>query len=194
MLYINDEIEKTKLSDFECLIENISSQRKEKVSQLHFFKDKRLSLLAYSLLQEGLKYEYSITTPPVFIFNEFGKPFLKDFPDIFFNLSHCSSGVVCVIGKEPIGIDIEEIKTIDWQLAEYVCNEDEIDEITKSHDPSLSFTVIWTKKESLCKCQGKGIPTKENLKKLSQNYHKFHFETIVNSQKNYVVSVCRKKN
>ena len=47
---------------------------------------------------------------PEFSYGEHGKPFLKNYPDWHFNISHCKNAVCCVLSRENVGIDIEEIK------------------------------------------------------------------------------------
>lgn len=38
-----------------------------------------------------------------------GKPYLKEYQDVYFNFSHCSQGVVCAVSINDIGVDIETI-------------------------------------------------------------------------------------
>ena len=43
---------------------------------------------------------------------EFGKPYLRDFPELHFNVSHSGTKMVLAISHEmPVGIDIEQIKS-----------------------------------------------------------------------------------
>ncbi|MCL0028295.1 hypothetical protein M1M88_01070 [Peptococcaceae bacterium] len=45
-----------------------------------------------------------------FVENDYGKPFLKNTNDLYFNVSHSGEWVVCAIHHHPIGIDIEQVK------------------------------------------------------------------------------------
>ena len=41
-----------------------------------------------------------------------GKPFLKDYPHIHFNISHCSGMVACGFSSGPLGLDLEKVKIL----------------------------------------------------------------------------------
>jgi 4'-phosphopantetheinyl transferase len=93
---------------------------------------------------------------------EFGKPYLSDFPQWQFNLSHSDEkGVVAVSNKTPVGIDIEQIKerkSLDslvkkcFALSEqnYWFGLSEAEKIT-------IFYAFWTRKEAVVKGIGRGI-------------------------------------
>nr|WP_143192121.1 hypothetical protein [Paenibacillus helianthi] len=53
----------------------------------------------------------------VFGTNEYGKPFLENVTDFHFDISHAESWVVCATSKHPVGIDIEHVKPIDFEIA-----------------------------------------------------------------------------
>lgn len=52
-------------------------------------------------------------------YNSQGKPYFSSNCEIFFNISHSSNYVACVIGNRPVGIDIEKPAKVDriWQNA-----------------------------------------------------------------------------
>ena len=41
--------------------------------------------------------------------NQYGKPYLSEHPDFYFNISHSGEYVLCAIDNNPIGVDIEEV-------------------------------------------------------------------------------------
>ena len=70
---------------------------------------KRLSLGAGVLLERGLR-EYNICECDVKIkTGENGKPYLEEYPEIHFNLSHSGNMVFAVFSDREVGCDIEEI-------------------------------------------------------------------------------------
>lgn len=89
--------------------------------------------------------------------NSFGKPKLKDYPNIKFNLSHCDGLIACGIGKVDIGIDVELIREFDSYVAKRVCTEKELDIIYNSEYPEKTFFYYWTLKESVGKMLGVGL-------------------------------------
>ena len=88
---------------------------------------------------------------------ENGKPYLEDFPDVFFNISHCEGYVACAVSDCPVGIDIQNITRFNSSVAKKICTKEELDKINKSTDKDSAFTKLWTKKEAALKMKGTGI-------------------------------------
>ncbi|SNS38886.1 4'-phosphopantetheinyl transferase family protein [Dokdonia pacifica] len=86
--------------------------------------------------------------------DSYGKPFMED-SNFNFNISHSGNTVVCVFSKQEVGVDIEEINDIDYDLFENVFTPKELQDIK---DNGLdTFYEYWTKKESVIKAIGKGM-------------------------------------
>ena len=93
--------------------------------------------------------------------NNYGKPFLKDFP-IYFNLSH--SGEYCLIGLSMVsdlGIDIE-YKNINHNFKSIITRyflTPEKEFIFSKPDTDIIdlFYSAWTAKEAICKALGLGL-------------------------------------
>ncbi|MEP0264432.1 4'-phosphopantetheinyl transferase superfamily protein [Dokdonia sp.] len=86
--------------------------------------------------------------------DSYGKPYMIN-SNFNFNISHSGNTVVCVFSKQEIGIDIEEINEIEYDLFENVFSTQELAEI---QDNGLDkFYEFWTKKESVIKAIGKGM-------------------------------------
>lgn len=148
------------------------------------------SSIARKLLLRGLKNEFGIKEMPKWEYSEFGKPYFRDHPNLHFNLSHCNRAVVCAIDKNPIGIDVEIIHKFDEELARYISTYKEFETIIKSPDPSLSFTILWTKKESFMKLTGKGLSTRQEIQDCLFN-NSSRFFTSVNETGGYVITSCQ---
>lgn len=91
-----------------------------------------------------------------------GKPTLKKFPDIHFNLSHSEEVALCVIAKHPVGIDVEHVdKKINYlDIAQRFFSQSEYDDLSTINDAeklSFEFFRVWTQKECYLKSQGRGI-------------------------------------
>lgn len=142
------------LSDCELLPE----WRRQKACSYRFLIDKVLCTKAFLLLKDGLREHYGISEEIEFEFLDNGKPILKGFPNIHFNLSHCKKGVLCVISDSPIACDIEEIQVnIDTELVNYIFTPLEAHTILASPEPCLEFTKHWTVKEAIYKLGHNGI-------------------------------------
>lgn len=117
--------------------------------------------LGNKLLCQGLKdlYGMEIENPPVLLKGEHGKPYLKDFPRIHFNISHTEGMAVCGIGSRPLGIDIEAERPYKENVLRRVLSEAErrrLEELPEA-ERSRRFFCIWTLKESYVKAKGLGL-------------------------------------
>lgn len=118
---------------------------------------------AHRLLQECLPQyarEYGISVseaPPMLTFGEMGKPVFRDYPQICFNLSHCTGLAVCLFSETECGVDCESIRKYKPRTAQRVCTPQENAALEAAEDPDILFTRLWTLKESYVKAIGIGI-------------------------------------
>ena len=86
-----------------------------------------------------------------------GKPYLVN-SDLYFNISHSNRYVVCAIGEEELGIDIQfhKNKNVD-KIAARIMSVAEWQEYQSAGDKSKFFFDLWAKKESYIKYTGEGI-------------------------------------
>lgn len=159
MIYMIDNLQSFTDEYLSDIYINMPPERQEKVDRYKDILDKKLCILSYSLLCNGLKNEYGIIESVKFVYNKFGKPFLRDYPDIFFNFSHCRHGVICGISSTPIGVDIQEIGKFNVNVAQIVCSNTEYETILNSNSKEIAFCKLWTAKESVVKRLGTGICT-----------------------------------
>jgi 4'-phosphopantetheinyl transferase len=158
MIYLNDHIEELEMEE---ALRAVSPQRRQLALRFRHERDQRLSVAAYLLLMQALKAEYGIDSPQEFLFSPHGKPTLKDYPDIHFNLSHCPRAALCVVSDSPVGCDVEAIpERLDTDLCRYCCSDAEYDAILRAERPTAAFTALWTRKEAFLKLTGQGL-TKE---------------------------------
>ncbi len=186
MIYIDEDARKLVVED---AVNMVSEQRHEKALRFVRHSDQQLSLSAYLLLLRGLREEYGVSQPPVFSFNENGKPFIDNMPDVHFSLSHSKYVTACAIDDSPIGIDIEIIRPVDHDLMEYTMNDDELRIILASDDKNVAFFRYWTQKEAILKLTGEGISNE--MKYVLNKSDNFNIETTVSDK--YVYSVARYK-
>lgn len=142
-----------------------------------------LSEFAYNKLKEILN-----VNELEFIKNEYGKPYLKD-SSIYFNISHSNDVVVIVIDDKEVGVDIEFYSHYSENMVDRVCSLKEIDNINNSDNKAKEYIKIWCKKESLIKCEGKGISL--NMKNILDDEEKYRFDIL--EKEKYLICICRKK-
>lgn len=86
--------------------------------------------------------------------NSCGKPYFTGC-NLFCSITHSGQYVGVAISDRAIGIDIEEIKPIDFEkIISYLFTEQE--KVRVNHDIS-KFYDVWVKKESFSKMLGKGL-------------------------------------
>lgn len=158
---------------------------KQKNIMSHSKKDEADRMLVGDLLLKYvLKKEHSIPMSDVNIqLGEFGKPYLPDYPDVHFNISHSGDFVVCAVSQSPVGIDIQTILTYKERVARRVLSPERVQEIEESTNPDLLFTKYWAEKEALLKLVGCGFSGEVNEDDLD-----FKRETIITDQ--YVLSIA----
>ena len=150
---------------FSKLFGKVPEYRREKVEKLALEKDKRLSLGAGVLLEAaldrlGVSQNRDIYTSPS------GKPYLKDHPDVFFNLSHSGEEVLCSVAEREIGCDVERISRPRFSIAKRYYSPEENEYITSFKNgvgAGLAFFRVWTLKESFLKATGVGFAVKPSL-------------------------------
>ena len=137
----------------------LSLNRRDKVDNFRFERDKKLSSGAYLLLKKLLD-EYGLTNP-TFKFGKYGKAYISNSENIYFNLSHSSKLVVCAISDREVGVDVEYIDpTIDLNIAKNYFYNSEYENIMNSKNPSDEFFKYWVLKESYMKYTGLGFNLK----------------------------------
>lgn len=115
--------------------------------------------IGLGLLYKGLLEAFGITKAGAIEKGVHGKPFLKAYPQLHFNISHTKGLVVCSLGDEEMGIDVEWIRPFHERILQKALSPREL-----SHLKGLSpeermeyFFRIWTLKESYVKALGCGI-------------------------------------
>ena len=181
--YINDNIYGFDLNE---ALATVSPQRREYALRYRNERDQRLCLAAYRLLQQALLLGYGIDELPVFIHDGSGKPMLQGHPHIHFSMSHCHEAVAVAVSDLPIGIDIETTAHYSADVARRVMNDDEMRQIEASARPEVTFTRLWTMKESLFKLTGDD--NGGDIAHLLATATKYRFDTSVHPR--YICTIC----
>ena len=130
--------------------------RRSKVDNFRFIRDKKLSAGAYLLL-EKLLCEVGVEKP-ILKYGKYGKAYISNFEDIYFNLTHSKKMVSCAISDREVGVDVEHIDpTIDLNIAKNYFYNEEHESIVNSQNPIDEFFKYWVLKESYMKYTGLGF-------------------------------------
>lgn len=191
-------------NEFQKRYEAVPAKRKRKIDRLRFDDDKRLSLGAWQLLCHALN-EKGITQDKIILCeNENGKPYLAEYPNIFFNLSHSGDTVMCAVSDGEVGCDVEKTASVDMRIANRFFHESEaaaISELSDENERRQLFYRLWTLKESFMKTTGLGfaLPLRDfcirfengDIKAVQQKFpdEKFYFKEFF-LRDGYSYSVC----
>ncbi|MBQ8598008.1 MAG: 4'-phosphopantetheinyl transferase superfamily protein [Lachnospiraceae bacterium] len=149
---------------FEKCLNNLEERRKEKVLRTGDQISQVRSLATGELLHlAASRYlgVFSNRTEMVFEteVQPGGKPYLKEYPQIHFNLSHSGDYVCCAIGDVPVGVDIQKHVSVKAGLAKRFFTEAEnrmLDGLDAQEREMLFFR-MWSIKESYIKFTGQGM-------------------------------------
>ncbi|MEI8199635.1 MAG: 4'-phosphopantetheinyl transferase superfamily protein [Eubacteriales bacterium] len=163
-----------------------------------FLTAQEQSDMSQHLLRTGMSGEHGIdVVNDDIIRNAWGKPFLKDHPDIYFNVSHCTGGVALSISSFRTGIDIEKVRSFSEITARKILADNELETIKNSKYPELDFFRFWTLKESYLKALGIGIsyPLNKINFTIDQNSNittdlKGCMFGLFENERNFVAAVC----
>lgn len=189
MLYIDDTFNTIPAGQLAEIISGLPAWRRDLALKFKFEQGRRECALSYRLLCRALKEEFGIVAEPTFDYNEHGKPTLREFPDIHFNISHCKNAIACIVSNQhPVGIDVECIGRFSDSAARYVLNDEEYNNVIGSGNPDVEFTKFWTRKEAIYKFLGTGI--EDDIKNILVKHPDIPIYTEVHADKGYVYSYC----
>ena len=131
------------------------------------------------LLEYGLRERYGIEFENGWLEEGVnGKPHLRPFPDIHFNISHTEGLAVCAFADTPVGVDTEKVKKVrDPLVRRVLCREEQdvlyrfrdsadmingkevsvFDDSEREREFDTVFFRYWTLKESYLKREGCGL-------------------------------------
>lgn len=144
-------------------LNKVEDQRRQKILSGTNEKKRLCSLSAGCLLHSVLCRKLGLSeqkTPPFRLaYENWGKPYLLDYPDIHFNLSHSGDYVCCALGDAPVGIDIQKIVSIKEGLAGRFFTEMDNQRLEKCNEGEKEklFFRMWSIKESYVKLTGRGL-------------------------------------
>ena len=159
-IYIADMSVLKDSSAFENLLKRVPDYRQKKAMSFKFPKGQMQSLGVGLLLHKACEDAGIVGADERVAYGENGKPYLVDFPDVHFNLSHSGERVMCVISPFEVGCDVEIIKGDRGRLAERFFKPEEsawIKHFETLEKQSEAFYRLWTLKECYMKVTGRGM-------------------------------------
>ncbi len=159
-LYIADASVLKKREHYDCIYSQVTDERRARTDRLNSDRERRSSLAVEYMLLYDLE-KRGITRDEVcYRYNQYGKPYLADEPEVYFSLSHSEDYGICAVSGAEIGCDIEDIKAPNLALAKRCFHPDEYALLQAQPDEDAlqdMFYRLWTLKESCIKATGKGM-------------------------------------
>lgn len=168
-----------------CHLDELSEARRHHAARYKMSADRQRSVAA------GLLTARLLPGSDIYI-DECGKPRTRS--GACFNLSHSGDYAAIALGDNEVGVDIEAVRLVNpLRLGKAVFCENELALLRCARDRLGCFYDLWTKKEALLKCMGKGFyrsPKSVDVSGSCYNengvtyyYQTFHFA-------DYTLSVC----
>jgi len=193
-LSIFNAMEQCSEQEVQRLLPLVSQQRRQEALRFKHLFGQYTCLKSYVMLHELLVEQHLIPNDclPEFERNVHGKPELKDFHNVHFNLSHTKLAIAVAVGDRPVGVDVEGFKQPTQRLLEYTMNPEEILRVQQADHPDQAFSTLWTQKEALFKYTGTGINSsiKELLTNMPSN---ITMESSLNLEHGYALTTVREK-
>lgn len=146
---------------FESLLRITDDEKKTRVERMKSSKDRDSMLVGDVLARYAINRVFGVNLRDIYFhIGEYGKPEITDYPGVFFNISHSGDFVACAVHDQPIGIDIQIIKNINYgRIAKraYTKIEQELLFSVPVDSRLNQFYKIWTQKESYLKYLGIGF-------------------------------------
>lgn len=157
---------------------------------------------AHNLLRECLKSRNIVYSENSAISEgEYGKPYLAEYPDVKYNISHADGISACIVADSECGIDCEKVRELREGVLRRAFSDREREFISSAaaEERNLLFFRLWTLKEAYIKAVGTGLsyPLKTaeftvDSGKIHTNIRGYHFRQYVLRDNKYVVSICEK--
>ena len=113
------------------------------------------ALLKYTMLSKMLSVGFDNIS---FGLMEKGKPYVSNFDNVHFNISHTKNACAGIFAPFEVGIDVEYMRPTDMSIAKRFFTEGEQKYIFGDESLSTSrFFEVWTKKEAFIKLTGEGL-------------------------------------
>ncbi|MBR2788807.1 MAG: 4'-phosphopantetheinyl transferase superfamily protein [Erysipelotrichaceae bacterium] len=147
-------------ADYDRAYALLSDDRKKKLEIYKNSEARKQVIISELLLRKALADRNRDYDNLTYEYGEYGKPYLKNIDDFFFNISHSGDYVLLGASEKDIGVDIERIKEFNPKVAKRFFTSQEYENIMAQKDEEERkrlFFLYWVIKESFIKYSGKGL-------------------------------------
>lgn len=185
----------------------VGQEKRARIQRFYRIEDQQRALFGDILMRYLLCKKLLLDNKQlIFDKTEFGKPFLVNDHKIHFNISHSGEWVLGAVHDLPVGVDVEKIQPLDYQIAARFFSKSEYHNLINKEgwDKLEYFYEIWTLKESYIKAVGKGLSIPLESFSINLNEDPINVETFKEPEKyyfnrynfdnRYKVAVCAREN
>ena len=132
----------------------------EAASKFKYPAGQQRKVLGELLLRALIFKNYHINPTKIRLgYSEKNKPFLHSHPGIHFNISHSGAWVVIAFANTEVGVDVEQIRKVNLNIARRFFSQAETEQLFSYSDSARTeyFFDLWTLKESYLKAVGTGL-------------------------------------
>ncbi|MDR0404875.1 MAG: 4'-phosphopantetheinyl transferase superfamily protein [Oscillospiraceae bacterium] len=202
----------TKISDLDKryvhdFFKYISKEKRDKLNLFKSDADYNRSLCAEIIVRQFFIESFSLNNAEIHMnYDKLGKPYIENFPNTHFSISHSGNYIIVAFSSELVGADIEIIKDFNYnKIANRYFENSEKNYVfgAKSIASLKRFYNIWTIKESYTKLQGVGLTKGFNYFSVEKSQHSTNefnvYDKNLNKQylaksyeldDNYIFSIC----
>lgn len=143
---------------YEAYYQSLPTFISNRVNKYRNSRDKMLGILGKHLLIDCLKRFGLPARLDSLDYDESGRPFLKEFPQLDFNISHSGDIVTCAASiSVKLGIDIEQKDAVEIDNFKGQLSNNEWQTLQDTTDSNNLFFQYWVKKEAITKTDGSGL-------------------------------------
>ena len=179
-------------SDLRSWLEVLPNERKKRCKTIKKTTAQRCCIAADRLARQSVAEHLRKPTEAVQIcYTAEGKPYVRGNP-CYFSVSHSGVLVICAVSDRPIGVDAEEIRPINGEIANKICTAEELaylESIKIEEERNRWLLQIWTKKEAIFKIEGKLPRRDREVNTLSPDGVDLQTQEF----ENYFISVAEKQ-
>ncbi len=141
----------------------LAAEEQGRAQRFHFTEDRRRFTVARGTLRALLARYLRVDPSSIsFSYNGYGKPSLRDYDSLRFNVSHSGGVALYAIGWErEVGVDVERLRPefAGEAIAERFFSANEVAALKSLPRSALvrAFFDCWTRKEAYIKARGKGL-------------------------------------
>jgi 4'-phosphopantetheinyl transferase len=145
---------------YHSLLAVVSECKREKILRMRKRMDRERTLIGDILVRYCVLKALNIPAEcQQFGITGHGKPYLLNHPEFHYNLSHSGRYVVIAVSSAPVGIDVEQISSLNLDIAQMCFSAlEHSDLLSKPKELQINyFFDLWTIKESYLKLYGVGL-------------------------------------